>query len=261
MFKVDQSLCTQCGLCESICPFTVLEMKEGFPSMNKRKEKGCLLCMHCTAVCPVKAISFEDVPAFDEDSVNPTSNSYDELKNLVSSNRSIRSFSSQPVPLDEIKDVLSVTDYAPSAKNQHPNQWILVHDTNKVKEIMELVLNHVKETRISKEILSEYKRGNNVVTLDAPHLLYAIAPKEGFVNPYTDTTIALSDVDLLLHAKSIGSCWAGYLTRITNTNSKIKALIGLDDSMQVYGALAFGYPEGEKYERLPYRNTAKVSII
>lgn len=97
--------------------------------------------------------------------------------------------------------------------------------------------------------------------MNAPHLIFAIAPKEGAVNAYTDTTIALADVDLLLHSKSIGSCWAGYLARLTNANPKIRELIGLEDTMQIYGALTFGYPKGEEYPRLPFRNKADVIII
>ncbi|MCG8482981.1 MAG: nitroreductase family protein [Clostridia bacterium] len=261
MIKVDKTLCTQCGLCIKVCPFTVLEMRKDLPFMIENKEQRCLLCMHCTSVCPVNAICFEDIPKDTEKSMLPASNVYEDLKNLISSNRSIRNFSDKPVPLYEIKDVLKATDYAPSAKNQHPNQWILVHDSKKVDEIMSLVLEHVRETNISKEIISEYERGNNIVTLGAPHLLFGIAPKEGVVNPYTDTTIALTDVDLLLHAKSIGSCWAGYLTRTTNANPKIRALIGLEDAMQVYGILAFGYPKGEIYQRLPHRKHAELFVI
>lgn len=261
MIKVDKSLCNQCELCVKVCPFTVLEMNEDCPSFVEKKEKSCLLCMHCVSICPVNAISFEEVPDFDQKSILPTSNSYDNLKALISSNRSIRNFSNKSVPLDEIQDVLKVANFAPSAKNQHPHQWILVHNTRTVQEIMSLVLEHVALTNVSKEIVSEYEKGNNVVTLDAPHLLFGIGPKEGAINPYTDTTIALTDVDLLFHAKSIGCCWAGYLTRIANANSKIRQLISLDDSMQVYGALAFGYPKGEKYEKLPYRKDAEVFVI
>ena len=260
MIKVDQSVCTQCGLCVKVCPFTVLEMNEKCPSQIAGKEKACLLCMHCVSICPTNAISFEEIPNGPM-AVTPTSDSYNELKALISSNRSIRSFSDKPISIDEIKDVLKVASYAPSAKNNHPNKWILVHDTKKVKEIMSYILEYVKENKISTEIISEYEIGNNVVTLDAPHLLFGIAPKEGAINPYTDTTIALTDVDLLLHSKSIGACWAGYLTRLTNANPKIRELIGLDDSMMVYGALAFGYPKGESYDRLPHRNDPELFVI
>lgn len=261
MIKVDQSRCIHCKLCTTICPFTILQMKNNFPSMIKEKEERCLRCMHCVSICPVNALSFENIIYSNEKSVLPTSNAFNNLKDLISGNRSIRNFSDIPVPLGEIKEVLKVADYAPSAKNQHPSKWILVYDTKKVNEIMSCVLEYVAEHNISAEIISEYNRGNNIVTLGAPHLLFGIAPKKGFVNPYTDTIIALTDVDLLLHSKSMGSCWAGYLTRFTNINPKIRALIGLDESMQVYGALAIGYPKSEKYERLPHRNNADLFVI
>lgn len=261
MIKVNNSICTKCALCSKICPFTILEMSDGYPRMIEKKEKACLKCMHCVSICPVNAISFENVPEIVKESILPALNSYDDLKNLILSNRSIRHFSSKPVPYIEIEEILNIANFAPSAKNQHPTKWILVYDSAKVKELMSHILKYVEDNNVSKEIISEYKIGNNVVTLDAPHLLFGIAPKEGAVNPYTDTIIALTDVDLLLHSKSIGSCWAGYLARLTNANPIIRELIGLDDSMQIYAALAFGYPLGEKYERLPYRDNADISII
>jgi len=261
MLKVDQDLCIQCALCIDICPFTVLEMKEDYPSMKANKEKQCLLCMHCVSICPVAALSFEDIPVCLEKPLLPTAKSYDDLKALISSNRSIRSFSKRQVPLDEIKDVLKVAGFGPSAKNQHPNKWILVYDEKVIDALMALIIDYITENNVSKEILSEYAIGNNVVTLSAPHLLFGIAPKEGAINPYTDTIIALTDVDLLFHAKSIGSCWAGYLARLTNVNPRIRQLIGLEDDMQIYGALAFGYPDEAAYQNLPHRNEAELLII
>ena len=261
MIDVNKSLCTGCALCSKICPFTILEMNDGFPRTIEKKEKGCLKCMHCVAICPVSALSFENIPVSSIESIQPSSNSYNDLKNLISSNRSIRHFSDKLVPIAEIEEILHVAGYAPSAKNQHPNKWILVYGSSKVQEIMKYILEFVEENQVSKEIISEYKIGNNVVTMNAPHIIFAIAPKEGAVNAYTDTTIALADVDLLLHSKSIGSCWAGYLTRLTNVNPAIREFIGLEDSMQIYGALTFGYPKGEAYAKLTYRNQAEISVI
>ncbi len=260
MLNVDRDLCIHCALCTEICPFTVLEMKSDFPSMKEDKEKQCLLCMHCVSICPVMALSFEDIPVCQEKSVLPSNNSYDDLKGMISSNRSIRCYSSKKVPLEEIKEIIRVADFVPSAKNQHPNKWILVYDEEVISEIMACILDFIREKNISLEIVSEYEAGNNVVTLGAPHLLFGIAPKEGAISPHTDTVIALTDINLLLHAKSIGSCWAGYLARLTNANPKIRKLIGLEDDMQIYGALAFGYPKGESYERLPFREEAEIII-
>ena len=261
MIKVERKLCEQCGLCVKICPFRILEIDNAYPSTIASKYKGCLQCMHCIAICPVQALSFENIPAINEKFSAPSLNAYGELKTLISSNRSIRRFSDSLIPIEEIKEILGISRFAPSAKNQHQNQWILVYNKSKTDEIMSSVLDYATANHISKEIISEYAIGNNIVTLDAPHLLFGIGPKEGSINPYTDTTIALADVDLLFHAKAIGSCWAGYLTRFSNMSPRIKELIGLDGSMQVYGALAFGYPKGEKYERLPYREEIKISVI
>jgi len=260
MITVNKTLCTSCGSCARICPFTVLEMNGGIPAPKERKEKACIKCFHCVAICPTRALSFDEVPELNLPSAQPSPDSYDHVKRLICGNRSIRHFSDVNVPLADIEDILAVAGYAPSAKNQHPTRWILVHDTAMVRNIRSMVHDYVEQNSISREILSEYKSGNDIVTLSAPHLLYGVASKDA-VNPYTDTIIALTDVGLLFHASGIGSCWAGYLNRLTNADPVIRQLIGLEDSEQVFGVLAFGYPKGERYDRLPYRKAGELTIL
>jgi Pyruvate/2-oxoacid:ferredoxin oxidoreductase delta subunit len=52
--KVEESKCISCGLCVTVCPSFVLEMR------NKKAEvvRGawCIGCDHCGAVCPTEAI-------------------------------------------------------------------------------------------------------------------------------------------------------------------------------------------------------------
>ncbi len=52
--KVEESKCNGCGLCVTVCPSFVLEMR------NKKAEvvRGawCIGCDHCGAVCPTEAI-------------------------------------------------------------------------------------------------------------------------------------------------------------------------------------------------------------
>lgn len=47
--------CISCGLCEKLCPDTVIQMKEGKPTWNRGH---CTHCMSCIQNCPKKAIEF-----------------------------------------------------------------------------------------------------------------------------------------------------------------------------------------------------------
>ena len=261
MILVDKNKCIKCGKCLEVCPFNVLSLKEGFPTEDSSKTVGCIGCMHCVAICPVGALMCEGLLEERKPSEMPSEYAYEEIKKIIMSNRSIRHFSDELMPVDEIEEILEVAAYAPSAKNHHTNRWILAYGQEKTSQIMKEVLNFAQENGGPLEVISEHKEGNNIVTFDAPHILFGVAPKEGTANPYTDTIIAITDVDLMLNAKGMGSCWAGYLGRISNASEKIKNIIGLDDSMQIFGVLAFGYPKDEKYDWLPHRESGLLSIV
>ncbi|MFA7661816.1 MAG: hypothetical protein WCX59_03270, partial [Anaerovoracaceae bacterium] len=51
----------------------------------------------------------------------------------------------------------------------------------------------------------------------------------------------------------IGTCWAGYLTRMVNAIPEIREMLKLTDEDKVYGALMVGYPRGEDYLHIPNR--------
>jgi nitroreductase/NAD-dependent dihydropyrimidine dehydrogenase PreA subunit len=261
MLTLNQERCISCEKCVRICPFTCLQMEAGYPEMVARKEKGCIKCMHCVITCPTQAIGFDNMPSEELVTLKTQEISYESLQRLVKTRRSHRDFQERAVPREDIKGIIRDVDYTASAKNQHPQSWVVVHDPMVVKEVMGLVLDWVSENKLSMEILSEYKNGNNIVTFDAPHLLIGCAPKQGAINPYTDTTIALANVELLLFSKGIGSCWAGYLTRITNASQPIKELLGIGEDLQIFGILGFGYPKSDDYLRLPYREASQIHWI
>src|SRR5665648_415813 len=242
MFKINKDTCIKCGECAKVCPFTCISMENEYPEMKEAKRKACMKCFHCAAICPTEALAFDDMPCNENQIHNPGESTYNEIKNLMLSRRSKRNFNNNQVPEDVISEIIRISDFAPSAKNQHPQTWVVVHEQSKVARVMALVVEWVDANQISLEIKSELENGNNIVTFDAPHLILGYAPREGKINPYTDTTIALTGIDLLFHAKGIGACWAGYLTRITNASKEIKALLG----------------QGEDYLRLPYKEKSKI---
>jgi len=258
MFDVNKDTCIKCGNCAKVCPFTCISMETGYPMMIEKKEPACMKCSHCAAICPMSALTFKGRPCGPELEEGFGKNKGAALVEVIASRRSRRDFERELVPQEVIEEIVRISDFAPSAKNQHPQKWVVVHHPKTVVKVMELVEKWVRENGVSLEILSELERGNNIVTLGAPHLILGCGPKEGKINPYTDTTIALTDIDLLLHAKGFGACWAGYLTRITNASNEIKELLGIQEEYQVFGTLAFGYPKKETYFRLPFKEKSEI---
>lgn len=252
MITIDYEKCIGCNTCISVCPFEVL--KAGAAGPEPAQDGICIRCLHCAAVCPENAICLGDLEgSLPGDVAKLPENGESLIRDFLMARRSYRMFKPEPVPRDVLSDAIRVAAWAPSAKNQHPAKWIIVDDGDRIKEMMEYILNFVKKTGTSPEIAALYEQGRNVVMGTAKTLILAYA-RTNAINPPVDTALALYNAELVLQAKGIGTCWAGYLTRMCNQVSEIKELLKLPEGCQFYGALMVGYPEGENYIHIPNRH-------
>ena len=118
---------------------------------------------------------------------------------------------------------------------------------------MGYILDNVRKTGNSPEILSEYEIGNNVVMGTAPVILLAYG-RNNAISPETDVAIAMTTAELYLQSEGIGTCWAGYLKRFCNSIPEIQQLLPeLPDNNSFYGAFMMGYPQHEEYLHVPER--------
>ena len=54
--KIDQELCTGCGICVNSCPMDVIRMDEEAEKAIIKYQDDCMLCEFCVLDCPVDAI-------------------------------------------------------------------------------------------------------------------------------------------------------------------------------------------------------------
>ena len=252
MIEINRQVCIGCMTCLTVCPFTVLEETEDGP--RKAAGKNCIGCLHCGAVCPTDAITYNGEPAIYGDELPVISDGFTEdLKNQILMRRSYRHFSEEQVSPLIIKEALDLASWAPSAKNQHPTRWIVIESRELMDRMMELILDYVEKTGISREIVSEMKIGNNVVMGTATSLILAYADDKA-ISPETDTAIAMTTAELYLQSRGVGTCWAGYLRRMVNAIPEIRELLPeIPENHRIYGAFMVGYPEDEEYLHIPQR--------
>lgn len=55
--KLDQAICVGCGICPTVCPHRILEMR-GSKAVITNLD-ACMECGACALNCPVKAISVD----------------------------------------------------------------------------------------------------------------------------------------------------------------------------------------------------------
>lgn len=255
MINIDENKCIGCSKCQKFCPSGLIEIQNKKAIISNTG--ACILCGHCQAICPSSAISllgidYEDNPAYQNVE-------YNDIKNLIKSNRSIRRFKENLVEETLIMDILQTLEYTASAKNEQPVKWVLVNGYDNVKEISNISVEYLKQNNLFPGLIEFVKNVRNPITVDAPHLLIAYTEANA-VKPYDDCMIKMSMATILMHTKKIGSCYLGFLADFINNSTELKEYLNITKSQTVYSVIGFGYSD-EVYSKLPTRKKPTVTII
>lgn len=247
--------CVGCGACVKDCPVGALKLENGRAVV--RKDDACIACLHCVAVCPVGALEMNGVTAADcrEPAALPQPEA---IKNLIRQRRSIRQYAEEGLSPDEITELLSVLEAAPTGCNARTLGFRVFDSrekTTKLKnDLVELLKSKFKD-------LPEFLRGPVIACTKnpdadpffrkAPHLLIAYA-KEGAVTPTEDCVAACAYFDILAQGCGYGSTWCGFLKMIVDAVPEAIDLLGLPRGTTFYSML-FGRKD-VTYLRVPPRH-------
>lgn len=251
-FTVIPELCRQDGICASVCPVHALKGPKGqLPFMRPGKEQSCIACGHCMAFCPhgaarVDALPLEDMRRIDR-ALLPDA---EVVEMLCRARRSIRQFTTEPVPKDVLERVLGVARHAPSAKNDRPVRFIVAREPEMMRAIGNSVANWLAlgldkpESRLrvaeAGGLIRAWRMGLDPLLRGAPHAVFAVTPK-GAPWGETDAAIALTYIELAALAHGIGACWAGYATLAARHHVPLQKLLGIGRDERVQGGQMLGF--------------------
>jgi len=264
-FKVSEK-CNRCGLCVSDCPSMIIEMPDGdLPLIRADKEKMCIQCQHCLAVCPVGAVSiFGRKP---EDSLQLKPGMFPDMKSmsaLIRGRRSIRHYKDENVDSGLIKQLLSTVANAPSGVNSRQLTFNVIDDKAVMLQVRDRVHSALDKAGQAgkipdsalylKHALPMFREtGRDILFRGAPHALIVSTP----VNkpcPAEDVVISLSYFELLAQSANLGTVWWGMLKILLMTMPDLKPLFGIKPG-HAYYAMLFGVP-GVKHARTVQRDDA-----
>ncbi|HOX43245.1 MAG TPA: nitroreductase family protein [Myxococcota bacterium] len=289
---IDESKCTLCGRCVSVCPKEVLRLDREAVAYTGEE---CMTCGHCRCVCPADAVRFDPAvlaaPAFttfacpDRYTV-PGSFDPAALVSLLRSRRSVRRYQDRPVPDGVVADLVAAAVSAPSASNCQDWEFTLVNGREQVWKLAREIgrffarLNRLAanplvrygsvpflgrslvdyyDTRFEKvkRHLEEAEQGRDVLFHGAPCVVICHGPTGGSL-PLEDAQYATYNMALLAHALGLGTCYIGYASAALNKDRRLRRRLGLAAGHRVHAVLVLGYP-AVTFERTALRRPWKMS--
>lgn len=269
-FSVNEETCIKCGECAADCPYSIIEMDQGYPRVNPEKEGQCIECQHCFAICKPGALSvFGLDPA---DSI-PLKGNYPDparLETLMLGRRSTRRYRDEPVDRALIDRIMEVVRNAPTGVNSRSTHFTLVEDSAAMKALVEATYEGLRG-KIEAEalppgleffggILNAWDNGVDILYRGAPHFLVVSAPDDG-PSGSTDCIIAMSYFELLANSHGLGTLWDGLAKwALTAIAPEVATMLEIPEGHSIGYMMAFGKP-AVKYHRTVQRPGGMVNKI
>ncbi|MDR0843271.1 MAG: nitroreductase family protein [Acidobacteriota bacterium] len=268
LLTIDEAKCKKDGFCGRECPAAIIHFNENrVPTVLPAEEARCMACGHCVAACPYDALLNARIPAEGSPAIKPELViDAAQAEQFLRSRRSVRRYHTQPVERENVRKLIEVARYAPTAGNGQPVEWIVISGKDKLRVIGGLAVDWVRElAKIPQAVaaapyiaamVASWDAGDDVVLRGAPTLVTAIAPKES-MNGLVDLTLALSYMDVFAQTLGLGTCWAGIVAGALANSAELRAAIGIPEGYTHYYPLMLGYP-AVQYYRTPERNAPKI---
>ena len=110
---VNKETCIGCGLCSQVCAKKILKMNHKKVEVVDYPDWGCCQCGLCMSICPTQSIqvaglNYDDFAALPENEVD-----FENLKKMLSSRRSTRSFKGKSIESDVLDKVIRASAMTP----------------------------------------------------------------------------------------------------------------------------------------------------
>ncbi len=144
----------------------------------------------------------------------------------IKTRRSVRSYSSRPIPADVLERMRQALRYAPSACNFQPWQFIFVTDAELRRKV----------AQAAHDQLFMAEAPVTVVGCGLPDQAYKGMGGRGNSTD-VDVAIALDHLTLAAVAEGLGTCWIGAFDE-----GKVKRLLEVPKHVKVVAMTPLGYP-------------------
>ncbi len=180
-----------------------------------------------------------------------------EFKDVILNRRSIRSFTSEEVNVNELKEIIRLSAYAPSINNSQPWEFIVIKNKHKLDEMAEAVnqeINSILKKDEDEKVLKKVEWYSTFFK-DAPAVIAVIETNysseiEKIVNlskqeinqrrkhpDIQSIGAVIQNILLTAYDFGYGTCW---LSAPTIAGEKLNDIIGIDKDKNILAFVAIG---------------------
>ena len=170
---------------------------------------------------------------------------YENLLEIATKRRSIRSFTNKKVSRDDIEKIVNVAIQSPSGFNSQPWEFVVVDDDNFRKEVTQYILEAIGEGKTSKGFVNApvyiILYGDPSVRENGP---ISVKDDDNWWDFTFSATLASAFMSMQLAATSLGlgAMWVSTFRNPT-VDKKAKELLGIPKHLQIFEMLAVGYTD------------------
>jgi NAD-dependent dihydropyrimidine dehydrogenase PreA subunit len=256
MIEIDKEACIGCGLCINDCITGALSLKDSKVVASGR----CILCGHCVAICPKKAVSIPryDMADVEECSQNDVKLDSEILLRAIKFRRSIRNYQPNVVDEEKLIFILQAGRYTATSKNTQDSQFIVVQkELEQLKKMVWDSIGHDLSTPSNQVTKSEqiFRQLYEAKKADPNNdFLFRNAPAVLFIASENDINAGLAAQNMELEAISLGlgMLYNGYLLHAIEGNSEVCEWLGISKNKLKVCAL-LGYPAVSYFRTAPHR--------
>lgn len=250
---IDTGRCVGCGLCAGACAAHNIVIRQ------KKAElllDDCILCGHCTAVCPKKAVTISGYDAGQPEKRADIRLNPDEVIEVIRFRRSIRKFKQKEIPKEVIEQILEAGRLTHTAKNMQDVSFVVL-DREKGR-IEQMAVRMFQMLKPFADLLSPMARNTKIdghfFFFHAPIAIVILAKDK------TNGILAAQNMEFVAEANGLGVLFSGFFTMAANTSRKLKRSLGIPEGKRAAMTLVLGYPD-IKYLRSAPREKADVRYM
>ncbi len=168
------------------------------------------------------------------------------FKELLKYRRSIRDFQDKDVPMELVEEILRESTLAPSASNNQPCKFSVVHCKKTIKALSDeskanLLADFAKnKSGLNPAYVEALKDENFNVFYNAPCVIF-ISGSTSVASLDIDCALAASYIMFSAAEKGLGTCWVALGSQIRDP--QLKSLLAIPDGCRIVAPIIIGYPK------------------